>query len=108
MTVLFSLHATPHPRLWGKPSVRATPATVVGLYDEKAREIWAPDRAAIREALPHQWRRAFDRQGGNFWHDRDARMTADGFKGRAPYLTLRGSRGRTLATLYAIPYRFGA
>lgn len=29
-------------------------------------------------------------------------------KGSAPYLTLRGSRGRILATLYAIPYHFNA
>jgi len=107
MTLLFSLHATPHPKLWGKPCVRSVEPAFAGLYDETSGRILAPDHDAVREALPHYWRKAFDR-GGRFWYDRNARMTPDGLKGSAPYLTLRGSRGRILATLYAIPYHFNA
>lgn len=66
-----------------------------------------PDPEAVREALPHYWRRAWDRCSGRFWFARDAKVQCDGHTiGGAAHLTLRGSRGQTLATLYALPYRF--
>lgn len=106
MPVLFSLHATPHPRLWGKPAVKAERAALAGVYDTAGRDILKPDTAAVREALPHYWRKAFDR-AGSFWFDKDACIDDAGKAyGGTPYLVLRGSRGQRLGTLYAIPYRF--
>lgn len=54
-----------------------------------AGDIFTPDRAAVRAALPHQWRKAFDR--AMVWHETERpRATA----------SLRDSRGRVIATLF--------
>ena len=109
--LLFSIHATPHPKGMGKPSVRAIPpGAICGLYDEQSDAVWRPDPDAVRAALPHQWRKAWDRSGGNFWYTRDARFLVGGRTtvGSMPYITLRNARGHHLATIYAIPYRYKA
>ena len=49
--------------------VRAVPPTgIVGHWT--GEEILTPDTTALREALPHYWRKALDRSSGNFWFDR--------------------------------------
>lgn len=111
MAVLFSIHATPHPRGMGKPCVKAIePLAPVGVFDQLAKRFLQPDKAAVREALPAQWRKAFDRSGGNFWYVKGPNGTEIGETRftKAPYLNLRDYRGRPLATIYALPYRFGA
>ena len=35
---------------------------IAGVYDPVSGKICAPDSDAIRQALPHQWRAAWDRQ----------------------------------------------
>jgi hypothetical protein len=114
MPLLFSIHATPSPEGFGKPSVPAVaPQGITGLYDEATDSVVVPDLAALREALPYRWRKAFDRAAPGFWYDKTpgARMTADRLKGAPPHMTLYRYRrgptlGPTLATIYAIPYRF--
>lgn len=104
MSVSFTLHTTPTP-LAGKPSVPSVPGVLSGFYDETARDILVPDRNAVRAALPARWRRALDRSGAP-WFDRNARILADGqVIGGAAHMTLCGSRGRPLATLYFFPVR---
>lgn len=108
MTLLFSIHASPSPKGFGKPSVHAVPpAGLVGVYDEVTGEVWTPDANAIREALPHQWRKAWDRASGSFWYDKNGRMTPEGLKGSTPYKTIYRADGSRLATIYALPYHFG-
>lgn len=80
-----------------RPLVAAVPSpTGIGKYDAATREIWQPDAAAVRAAIPAVWRAAFDRVGHGFWfdkHNNDA----------VPYLDLRDRRGAFLARIYAFP-----
>ena len=64
-----------------------------------------PDCAAIREAIPHQHRKAFDR-AGKWWFPSTLHSAMSGNLDRlnAASLTLTDSRGRLLGTLYATPY----
>lgn len=62
-----------------------------------------PDYAAVRECLPHYWRKAWDRRGG-VWFVDEAGATGD--VRRPASVTLYGSRKRYLATIYLQPYRF--
>ncbi|UFS66929.1 hypothetical protein LO749_20765 [Paracoccus denitrificans] len=64
-----------------------------------------PDYAAIRAAIPHQHRKAFDR-AGRWWFPLTLRSALSGVLDRlnAASLTLTDSKGRVLGTLYATPY----
>ena len=64
-----------------------------------------PDYTAIREAIPHQHRKAFDR-AGKWWFPSTLHSALSGIldKLNAASLTLTDSRGRLLGTLYATPY----
>ena len=65
-----------------------------------------PDYAAIRQALPHYHRKAFDRAQG-WWFPLTMRA-AVGYAINGDNqcsLTLSDRRGRLLGTIYAIPYR---
>lgn len=64
-----------------------------------------PDYAAIRDAIPHQHRKAFDR-AGNWWFPLTLHSALSGIldKLNAASLTLHDSKGRLLGTLYATPY----
>lgn len=68
--------------------VRAVRAVYAGNYFETANDLLTPNRAAIREALPHYWRKAFDRT--TMWH-------LNGTK--SAHCDLRSTRGRSLATI---------
>lgn len=113
MPTLYSMHLSRHVDGFGKPSVPAVIAPALsGHYGEDERDIVQPDRAAIREALPHYYRKAFDR-AGSFWFPKDT-ITFDrsvspwvskGSKAAA-YVALYSTRGRWLNTVYAIPYSF--
>lgn len=61
------------------------------------QDFMTPDRDAIRAALPHYWRKAFDR--ATMWH------TADSLKANC---TLHDVRGRVLASIYCDGYEFTA
>lgn len=99
MALLFSLHLSHHVDGFGKPSVHARPAGIVGHYVDGVP--YQPDRDAVRAALPHYWRKAFDRTNGTWWFNKhDATMPAT--------LSFSDRRGRYLNTLYAIPYQFSA
>lgn len=73
-------------------------ADLAGHLDPITSELIRPDDAALREALPHYWRKAFDRTRGRFW------FPDTGDANRLASLTLRDTRGRTIASLYAQPY----
>lgn len=62
-----------------------------------------PDVDAVRECLPHYYRKAFDRAGQAFWFTSEAGKGADN---SPAYCTLYSARGRLLNTLYATPYEF--
>lgn len=66
-----------------------------------------PDYAAIRNAIPHQHRKAFDR-AGPWFYPMTLHSALSGIldKLNAASLTLTDSRGRLLGTLYATPYLY--
>lgn len=105
MTVRFTLRLTPCPGAFFGANVAAVPAALAGFYDESGRDNVTPDRAQVRAALPYRWRKAFD-HSGSFWFDKDARIDAAGkMTPSAAYMHITNKRGRTLATVYAIPWR---
>jgi len=95
MPLLFSLHLSSHREGFGKPFVRAVERGLVGVY--RAGKPYGPDRAAIREALPHYYRKAFDRADGTFW-------LTEGTENF--HVDLRDARGRYLNRVYAMAYDF--
>lgn len=110
MPLLWSVHATPSPRGFGKPCVRSVPAALSGVFDPREKggngDIMRPDYDAIREALPHQWRKAWDTRGASMWFDKHGRMDDSGkYVGQTPYVRLQFQAGHTV-TVYAIPYYF--
>lgn len=105
MTLLFSLHLSSNKKGFGKPSVRGEPSALIGVWDSKQRKLVKPCAESVRAALPHYYRKAFDRSGGNFWFNKHA-LGIKQEKASAPYLHLRDSRGRWINTIYAIPYDF--
>lgn len=62
-----------------------------------AHDFMTPDRDAIRAALPHYWRAAFDRS--TMWH------TADSLRANC---TLYTARGRLIGSIYCDGYEFTA
>lgn len=64
-----------------------------------------PDYAAIRQAIPYQHRKAFDR-AGQWWFPLTLKSALSGLldHGNAASLTLNDCRGRCLGTIYATPY----
>ena len=98
MPTLYSLALSRQVKGFGKPCVRAVPAVICGHLCPETKEIVRPDAGAVREALPHYWRKAFDRTAGCFWFP-DI--------GNAPArITLYDSRGRFLSAVWAAPYSF--
>lgn len=75
--------------------VKGVQAALVGHWiDGKP---YAPDKQAIREALPHYYRKAFDRSNGQFWFTEPN----NGFA----HLSLHPARGRgVLVSIWATPY----
>lgn len=66
-----------------------------------------PDYAAIRAAIPHYHRKAFDRAGTWFFPiTLHSALSGILDKLNAASLTLNDSKGRLLGTLYATPYLF--
>jgi hypothetical protein len=105
---LFAINTTAH-KLGSVRGVES--ATGTGVYHPIQKRSFVPDMAAVRECLPHYWRKAFDRSGGQFWMDSRGRFAADEhrrYTGNVPYLRLNDSRGKYLATIYATPYVFSA
>lgn len=100
---LYSLHLSKSRDGFGKPAVRSIPTTgIAGHLCPVTGVIVVPDPVAIRAALPHYYRKAFDR-GHTFW------FTDQAGKPNPPkpaHMTLLDRRGHTLNTLYAIPYVF--
>lgn len=109
-TVLYHVTFAPHIG----PQERFV-ATVKAVEDNEA--IWAyhlvhgkhlvPDYAAIREALPHQHRKAYDR-AGRWWFPVTLHSELSGLPDQrnACSRTLRDAKGRLLGTLYATPYLY--
>lgn len=62
-----------------------------------------PDYDAVRECLPHYWRKAWDRRNGAWFTQEHG---AEGDMRKPAHVTLRTARGKTLATIYLQPYRF--
>ena len=68
---------------------------------------FVPDYAAIRAAVPHYHRKAFDR-AGKWWFPLTLNSALSGAPAakNAASLTLNDSKGRLLGTLYATPYLY--
>lgn len=99
MTTLYSIHLSRHIDGFGKPSVRAMQSALAGHL--RNGELVRPDVDAIRAALPHYYRKAFDRSGKGFaFHKHDDSKPA--------HCHLHDRRGRYMNTIYAIPYEYKA
>lgn len=99
MTVMFSIHTGTTLR---KFTVRGLPsATGVGAYWDG--ESYLPDLAALAEALPYNWRKAYARSG-SFWFSKNAKVGGHGDQIGTGTMTLRDRRGEYITTLYAIPF----
>ena len=95
MALLFNLALSRHIKGFGKPAVCATERGLTGVYvDGKP---YGPNNDEVRNCLPHQYRKAFDRAGGAWWFD-NAKPEI------AAYCTLRDYRGQYLNTVYANAY----
>lgn len=106
--VLFEVLTTRANRKLG--SVRSVEGITAGVYHPIQQRTFAADLAAVRECLPHYWRKAWDRAAGP-WYERGGRFASDygrRFIGRTPFVTLRDSRGVYLTTIYLLPYVFSA
>jgi len=86
MTTLYALHLSTHKTGMVKGPVNGE---TIGISE-------MPERAAVRECLPHFYRKAFDR-AGSFWQNKHD-VT------KPQHVTLHNSRGKYLNTVYAIPY----
>jgi hypothetical protein len=76
-------------------------------FDKEDGKHLEPDYAAIRAALPHQWRKAFDRI--NMWWfpvSLIEPLTASPNNRNWCSATLFDSRGNLIGSLYAVPYVF--
>lgn len=75
-------------------------------YDE-GRHL-EPDYAAIREAIPHQWRKAYDKTPKAWWYPATlhSRLTGQLDGRNACHRTLYGAKGRRIGTIIAIPYLY--
>lgn len=66
-----------------------------------------PDYAAIRDAIPHYHRKAFDRAGTWFFPTTlNSALSGIPDRKNAASLCLRDARGNHLGTLHATPYLF--
>lgn len=97
----WSIHPSDGRSTFRKFVVPSVPAAMVGHWDRESRSLVAPDKAAIRAALPYRLRAAFDRTAGCFWFGGNSLGGA--VRQMAGHLPLYGYRGKLLATLYAIP-----
>jgi hypothetical protein len=68
---------------------------IAGVYDPVSGKICVPDPDAIRQALPHQWRAAWDRQKLGFWYREQNSMA---------HKELYRSTGERLATIWVRAY----
>lgn len=87
----------------GKRIVPATQAIVAGIWNEIDKRLEKPCAYTIRQMIPYRYRKAFDRQGGNFWFDDSNRWNGQKVTGNIPYLTLYDCRGKYLCNLLAFP-----
>ena len=105
MILLYSIHLGRHIKGFGKPAVKSVRATIAGHLDPETGEIVRPDMDAIRDCLPHYYRKAFDRTGKAMWFPKEPGAA---HPSGSAYVALRDSRGRYLNTIYAIPCQFNA
>lgn len=76
--------------------VKAIHANLAGHLNDNG-ELIRPDDSAVRQCLPHYYRKAFDRNKGRFWF---------GDKSKTCHMTLYGANGKYLNTLKALLYDF--
>jgi hypothetical protein len=98
MPIVYILHLSKSRNGFRKPRVDQQQQMLAGHLDTSSGEIVGPDLKAVREALPHYYRKAFD-NAGQFWF----RAERGSGKLRVAYCTLNNRRMKWLNTLYAIP-----
>ena len=96
MTTLYTVLLSKSVRGAVKGPVKALRAIYAGHYRECEKDIMRPDMNAVRECLPACYRKAWDRNIMTAWFP----STGDG----PAYVTLRGSRGQYLNTVYLQPF----
>jgi hypothetical protein len=94
-THVYVLHLSKSRNGFGKPTVPAIRSAHTGHYIAETGTTVKPDSAAIRAALPHYYRKAFDRACGAIWFDKHD-------DNKPAYITLRDARGRYLNTVYCL------
>lgn len=99
MPIEYVLHLSKSRRGFHKPRIGREKAMLAGHLEPGTNEIVGPDQAAVRAALPHYYRKAFDRSGIRFWF-REERGSG---RLRPAYMTLYSKRMKYLNTVYAIP-----
>lgn len=79
-------------RVINPPETMAT-EVLMGFHHDGT--LWVPDRSTIREALPHYWRKAWDRNGGRLWYTRTdgAELSDTPVRGMYAFCRLRGALG---------------
>jgi hypothetical protein len=98
----FVLNLNKPVRGFTKARIPAVPAPLVGVWH--AGETWRPDSDAVKAALPHYYRVAWDRAGGTFWVDADGHFSADGrWHGVMPYTPLYDKDARMIVQAIFIP-----
>jgi len=67
---------------------------------------YVPDYAAIRAALPHYYRAAFDRAKNRFWYSMTLARELNHviYRDNACNVQLYTTRGKLIGTVYATPY----
>ena len=99
MAYLYKLSLLYPVKGFGKPSVRSSPtAGLAGHLNPETGALVGPSLEDVREALPHYWRRAFDRHRHVWFQDAPDDKVAT--------IRLYGSRGQVLNVVLAVPYVF--
>lgn len=92
-------------RVINPPETMAT-EVLMGFHHDGT--LWVPDRSTIREALPHYWRKAWDRGKGRLWYTRaaGAELSDTPVRGLYAHCHLRDTDGYYIATVSFEPYLF--
>lgn len=106
MQMLFNMSFSKAVKGIGKPCIKSVPneTGLLGYYHKETGKLLIPHWDSIREALPHYYRKAFDRiERNDFWYS----DYLPGSEIKKPcYIILRDSKGYELNRVYFMPYYY--